>query len=197
MKKSIPVFLTILMFFSFCSSSKKMQHYNKFKKEVKKNIFIEFEKYLPNSYENSLMSNIKYSSYYVSFGFSGMDVLYKLQSSDFNKNVQKLYNKNKVNKFSYNSLNLNHKNSEYYSIDFENLHKIAIPIVKDDFCRVSDTCFSWNDLQVVILETGKKKVFSKKNSFEYQPKDSICNYSIGALISKQKHQIIYWFFIYR
>jgi hypothetical protein len=144
------------------------------------------------------MAEIRYAPSYNAIGCSGIDVLYNFKDSEFNRNVQELYNRNKVpNNLFYDSLNLNRSNSEYYSFSSKNLQKIAIPRVKDDFCRTNDTCFSWNDLDVVILETGKKRVFSKNVSSEYQPKDPICNYSIGALISKRKQQIIYWLFIYK
>lgn len=120
------------------------------------------------------------------------------KESDFDKNVLELCNRNKgPNNLFYDSLNLNKSNSEYYSFSYKNLKQIATPRVRDDFCRTNDTCFGWNDLEVVILKRGKKRVFSKNVSSEYQPKDPICNYSIGALISKRKQQIIYWLFIYK
>ncbi len=166
--------------------------------EIVKNVFSEFERHLPASYDSSLMADIRYAPNYKALGCSGIDVLYNFKGSEFDKNVQGLYNMNKVpNNLSYDSLSLNRSNSEYYSFSYENLQKIAIPRAKDDFCRTNDTCFTWSDLDVVILETGKKRVFSKNVSSEYQPKNPICNYSIGALISKQKQQIIYWLYIYK
>ena len=175
-----------------------MQHYNRFKKEIVKNVFNEFENHLPASYDSSLMAKIRNAPSYKAIGCSGIDVLYNFKDSDFDRNVQELYNMNKVaNNLFYDSVNLNKSNSEYYSFSYKDLQKIAIPKVVEDFCRPKDTCFSWNDLDVVILETGNKKVFSKSVSSEYQPKDPICSYSIGALISKQKKQIIYWLYIYK
>jgi hypothetical protein len=198
MKKSIPILLIILILFSFCFPPWKMELYNKFKKEIVKNVFAEFEKHLPASFDSSIMWDIRNAPSYKALGCSGIDVLYNFKDSDFDKNIRELYSMNKVPKnLFYDSLNLNRSNSEYYSFSSKNLQKIAIPRVKDDFCRTNDTCFSWNDLDVVILETGKKRVFSKNVSSEYQPKDPICNYSIGALISKRKQQIIYWLFIYK
>lgn len=198
MKRSIPILLIILILFSFCFPPWKMEHYNKFKKEIVKNIFTEFEKHLPASYDSSLVSEIRYAPYYKTLGCSGIDVLYNFKDSDFDRNIQELYNMNKVpNTLFYDSLNLNKSNSQYSSFSYKSLKKIAIPRVIHDFCRTNDTCFSWNDLEVVILETGKKRAFSKSVSSEYQPKNPICNYSIGALISKQKKQIIYWLFIYK
>ena len=197
MKKSISLFFIISILFSFCFPPWKMEHYNKFKKEIVTSFFAEFEKHLPATYDSSLVSEIRYAPDYKVLGCSGIDVLYNFKDSDFAKNAQELYKMNKVpNNFFYDSLNLNRSNSEYYSLSYEKLQKIAIPRVKHDFCR-TDTCFSWNDLDVVILETGKKRVFSKNVSPEYQPKDPMCNYSIGALISKRKQQIIYWLFIYK
>lgn len=198
MKRSISILVIMLLFFSFCIPTRKMEHYNKFKKEIVKNVFAEFEKHLPASYDSSIIAEIRYSPNYKTLGCSGIDVLYNFKDSAFDKNVQELRKMNKVpNNLFYDSLNLNKANSQYSSFSYKNFGKIAIPTVKHDFCRKNDTCFTWNDLDVVILEIGKKRVFSKNVSSEYQPKDPICNYSIGALISQRKHQIIYWLFIYR
>ena len=54
----------------------------------------------------------------------------------------------------------------------------------------------WNDLETIILETGSKRVFSDYVEDENLIENLSCNYSIGAFVSKQKHHIIYWLFIY-
>jgi len=196
MKKWIPVFIMALML-SSCYHSKKMHFYNAYKKEVVKNIFVEFEKHLPAPYEKSIMAQIRYAPSYKALGCSGIDVLYSLNNSNFAKNLYELHNENIISKnLLYDSVNFDRSNTEYYSFLYKQ-QKIVIPRVNEDFCEGNDTCFKWNDLDIVILKTGTKKVFSKNVDPEYRPKDINCNYSIGALISKKKRQIIYWLFIYK
>jgi hypothetical protein len=190
------IFIVVLTLSSSCTQTKKMQLYKKFKNEIVKDVFKEFEEYLPESYENSIMAQIRYAPSYIAFGLSGIDVMFNLEDAVFMMNKQKLRGANIIpSEIFIDTLSLNHSNPEYYSIIY-NKAKIAIPKVSNDFCQVNDTCFIWNDLETVILEAGTKKVFSKKNDSEYIPEKPNCNYSIGAFISEEKKQIIYWLFIY-
>lgn len=195
MKSQIALSVLTLLIFSCCSQTRKMQSYNMYKKEINKDVFHEFEKLLPTNYEESIMAQIRYAPSFNALGCSGIDVLFDLSSLNFNKNAQKLREANIV-PLSIFKDTLNYSHTEYASFVYNNM-KIALPRVTDDFCHENDTCFKWDDLETIVLETGTKKVFSLKNiENEYQPKNPNYNYTIGAFISTQKQHIVYWLFIY-
>ena len=187
--------LLLCMLFS-CIPSQKTQNYIKFKNEIAKDIFEEFESYLAKPIDSNEMAQIKYAINYEAFGLAGIDLLYSFDSSNFIKNRNKLQ---KINKIPFNILNdtseYNKSHSEYFSVKFNNF-KIAIPRANKDFCHIYDTCFSWSNLEPVILEYGKKEVFSNKTKSSLGVYNNGHSYSIGALISNNKTQIIYWLFIY-
>lgn len=69
----------ILILFSFCQPECrqwKIELYNKFKKEIVQNVFAEFEKHLPATYDSSIMSDIRNAPSYNAPGCAGIDVLY-------------------------------------------------------------------------------------------------------------------------
>jgi hypothetical protein len=196
MSNRIVLYIFVLIHLVACKPNRKMQLYDRLKNEITKEVFNDFEKYLPESYDNSIMATIRYAPSYVSLGCSGLDVLFELSDQEFEKHTLNLYELNKIpTELFIDSSNIDCSNSEYYSF-FYNNEKIAIPRLKDDFCRKNDTCFSWNDIEVLILDIGKQKTFTKNVPTVYQPENPICSYSIGALLSKQKQHIIYWLFIY-
>ncbi len=196
MKNQTILSILIVLSIASCSPTRKVQFYNKYKSEIAKEIFLDFENYLPLKYEESLMARIRYAPSYNALGCSGIDVLYNLDITRFTKNTQKLRKENMIN---FNPINdtstLNYSHLEYLSF-FYNNQKIAIPRFNDDFCREKDTCFQWDDLETIILQYGTKKVFSNMIDPEYQPKNPNCNYSIGAYISKKEQHLIYWLLIY-
>ena len=196
MKKLISILGIAFILLSSCSSNKKMHFYNKFKSEISTNTFNQFEKFLPSSYKNSLMAEINYVPSYKAFGYSGIEVVYQLNKKDFKKNLNKLRSADIAsNKLIYDTLAFNRSNSNYYSLN-SHQRKIAIPNVNEDFRQEQDTCNVTNGSEMMILGTGIKNVFSTNVRQKYQLKNSECKYSIGALISKQRHQIIYWLLIY-
>ncbi len=97
----------------------------------------------------------------------------------------------------YESIKIDSSSSEYYSFKTDSVQRIAIPIIQNLFCKDSLTCFSWSDMEVVILEVGKGHLFSKFSDNEFGLNNLISSYSIGALISRQKRQIVYWLYIYQ
>jgi hypothetical protein len=113
----------ILELFSFCSPTRKMQFYSQFKQEIVKDVFYEFEKYLPASYKNCLMAKIRYAPSFKALECSGIDVLFGLNDLDFEKNIQVLYHGSNVpSELFLDTMALSLSNSEYFSLN-NNLRK--------------------------------------------------------------------------
>ncbi len=190
------IVIAVVILCNNCTPKIKMQFYNKYKKEINNEVFRKFEKHLPLSYDESLMAKIMYAPSFCILGCSGIDVLYGFSTPSFDNELQKVYD---ARIFSFNfysdTLKIDSSHSEYLSIVY-NQQKKAMPRVNEDFCRENDTCFNWDDLEVYILESGNGKVFSRNVNCEIKLDKKICNYSIGAFISKKKQHIIYWLLIY-
>ncbi len=189
----------IIVFASFllvsCSQSEKMKRFNSFKSEINKDLIHEFEKHLPFSYDHSYMAKIRYAANYSAFGLAGVSVLYQLDESEFHKQRDSLLNKSIVPLKSYiDSIAVESSNSEFSTMTVEN-KIIAVPNVDIDFCHYGDTCLTWQDLEIVLLEYGQTEAFSEAITDSPELVGISSNYSIGAICSQDKKEIIYWIFI--
>ena len=67
MIRSMTYMLLVLVLCASCNPTKKEQSYNKLKREIVKDVFKDFEAYLPASYEESLMAQIRYAPNFNAF----------------------------------------------------------------------------------------------------------------------------------
>lgn len=87
-------------------------------------------------------------------------------------------------------------NQVYFALSHRD-KKIALPKPNELFCDEANNCLNWDDLQGVVLSHGSKPAFvSSKISLEYVPKEGAYDYTVGALFSEKKQQIIYWLMVY-
>ena len=106
------------------------EHYQDFCREIEDDIIQEFDKYLPLSYEKSIMARIRYMPNYTALGLSGIDVLFQLDSAKFVENMNRLMKSNLTPVMLFkDSTTYDKSNSEYYSVMFNN-KKIAFPRIE-------------------------------------------------------------------
>jgi hypothetical protein len=146
-------------------------------------------------YEECEVSTIRHAAGYEAVGLAGIDILYSLDSISFCRAKEKLIDGNILPKILLEDSTIyDTLNTEYNAIVYQG-QKIAFPRIELDFCEERDTCFVWEDMKPIILEVGKQYPFSDNINPEYKPEGPL-NYSIGALYSQQKKDVIYWLFIY-
>lgn len=193
------LFLIIVALFSLsCHSQNHVERsYKQFGKEIHSNVFSVFDQLLPSDLRLSMLSRIRYPAGFNYIGCAGISVVFQLEGDAYLIEKSKLQSAGLVDFELFKpSIRIDSSHDEFLMIKF-NQRSIALPRLKEDYCLEPSECMEWNDLLMILLETNKKEVFRlDKIDSEFAPEAGAYDYSIGAMLSDEKKQIIYWLYIY-
>lgn len=175
----------------------KLESYRDFREKINPKVFKEFNDRLPLPFEDNLMAFIIYPEAFNFQQVAGITVVFQLNSDQL-ATVDKELQLSPLFKLDLNndSSTIDSSQQRYLSLHYKD-RIIAIPRANESFCDEANSCLKWEDLHVVVLKQGYAPVFKPSNKADkYAPKEGSNSYSIGAMISYSKSQIIYWLLIY-
>lgn len=196
--KSIFLFLVVCFSSMSCSGQHpKLEGYRDFREKINPKVFKEFNDRLPLPFEDNLMAFIIYPEAFNFQQVAGITVVFQLNSVQL-ATLDKELQLSPLFKLGQNndSSTIDSSKQGYLSLLYKD-RIIAIPRANESFCDEANSCLKWEDLHVVVLKQGYAPVFKPSNkAAKYAPKEGSNSYSIGAMISYSKSQIIYWLLIY-
>lgn len=191
--KRIIIIIIVFLLLSSCNSSRKVDNYNNFKKQVNESYFSKY----PIHDKKSINECIIQSIYYIDgFEYTGIAGIYNLFEYD---SLEVLHILKDIKKNNYQSFRLNEISSlgqiedNKYCYKFVN-STLAIPNLLDDLCD-NNFCFKEDEIICFIKETGHGDIINQELNRISSEKMEQNNYTIGVFYIEERDILVFWFII--